>query len=59
MSDFDDGWNAAIAKAAAAVTAAPVFPATEHGGPPMDAERIRVLDICRRHIEALRREPGG
>lgn len=55
MNEFDQGWNAAIKAAQKAVTEAPVFPRKNHGGPIADAERLHILEACRKQVEALTR----
>jgi len=54
MTEFDQGWNAALKAATMAIARAPVFP-MEDGGPRADAERIYILEACRIQVEALKR----
>lgn len=56
MTEFDKGWNAAIKAAQDAVVMAPVFPKKD-SGPAADAERLRILETCRKQVEALQRSP--
>lgn len=56
---LDRQWNAAIAAAEKAVTAAPVFPKKDHGGPIADGERIMILEACRKKVSALSRPMQG
>lgn len=59
MTEFDRGWNAAIAAAEKAVVAAPVFPKKDHGGPIADGERIMILEVCRKKVASLSRPEGN
>jgi len=52
--NFNSGWNAAIKAAAEAVIHTPAFPRMDYGGPSNDAERLNILDACRKQIETLR-----
>jgi hypothetical protein len=52
MTEFENGWNAAIAEAQRAIVKAPIFPKKDSGAI-ADGERIMILEICREQVDTL------